>query len=155
MRGLHAPQLAQLVVRERGQNKELIAPLAQWKPWCGRTGVSAAHKTFDFSFDRSYMSLEATALGLGIALESVMLASVRISGGALVPVFDDSHAVEVGAHHRVGPPQNAELPRIARFIAWIAREFGQMDRAQRYLRARCCLSVHRRRLVDPVGGLAP
>jgi DNA-binding transcriptional LysR family regulator len=103
-------------------------PLVQWKQWFGRTGVSAAHKSFDFSFDRSYMSLETAALGLGIALESVMLASVRIKEGVLVPVFDSSHAVEVGAHHLVYPPQNAELPRVARFIAWIEREVGRMDR---------------------------
>lgn len=98
------------------------SPLVQWKQWFGRTGVAAAHKTFDFSFDRSYMSLETAALGLGIALESVMLASVKIRQGLLVPVFDDSYAVEVGAHHLVYPAQNAELPRVARFLAWIERE---------------------------------
>ncbi|TAL97498.1 MAG: LysR family transcriptional regulator [Paraburkholderia sp.] len=103
-------------------------PLVQWKQWFGRTGVSAAHKTFDFSFDRSYMSLETAALGVGIALESLMLASVRIKEGSLVPVFDDSYAVEVGAHHMVYPPQNAELPRVARFIAWIEREIGHRGR---------------------------
>ncbi|WP_345816458.1 LysR substrate-binding domain-containing protein [Paraburkholderia sp. PREW-6R] len=103
-------------------------PLVQWKQWFGRTGVAAAHKTFDFSFDRSYMSLETAALGLGIALESQMLASVRMRDGALVPVFDESYAVEVGAHHLVYPPQNAELPRVARFIAWVEREVGHKVR---------------------------
>jgi DNA-binding transcriptional LysR family regulator len=103
-------------------------PLVQWKQWFGRTGVSGKHKTFDFSFDRSYMSLETAALGLGIALESLMLASVRIKEGALVPVFDSTHSVEVGAHHLVYPPQNAELPRVTRFIAWIEREIGHMGR---------------------------
>ncbi|OLL27643.1 LysR family transcriptional regulator [Burkholderia sp. SRS-W-2-2016] len=98
------------------------SPLVQWKQWFGRTGVAAAHKTFDFSFDRSYMSLETAALGLGIALESLLLASVKIRDGLLVPVFDHSHAVEVGAHHLVYPPQNATLPRVERFLAWIERE---------------------------------
>lgn len=106
-------------------------PLVQWKQWFGRVGVSAKHKTFDFSFDRSYMSLEAAALGLGIALESLMLASVRIREGALVPVFDHTHAVEVGAHHLVYPSQNADLPRVARFIAWIEREVGTDPRPSR------------------------
>jgi hypothetical protein len=36
--------------------------------------------------------------------------------------------VEVGAHHLVYPPQNAELPRVTRFIAWIEREVGRMER---------------------------
>jgi DNA-binding transcriptional LysR family regulator len=74
------------------------------------------------------MSLETAALGLGIALESLMLASVRIKQGALVPVFDHTHAVEVGAHHLVYPPQNADLPRVERFISWIEREIGRKDR---------------------------
>lgn len=98
-------------------------PLVQWKQWFGRTGVPlAAQKTFDFSFDRSYMSLETAALGLGIALESLMLASVKIRQGLLVPVFGEAHAVEVGAHHLVYPRQNAELPRVKRFLTWIERE---------------------------------
>jgi len=103
-------------------------PLVQWKQWFGRTGVSAPNKTFDFSFDRSYMSIETAALGLGIALESLMLASVKIREGTLVPVFDDAHAVEVGAHHLVYPVQNAELPRVARFLAWMEQEAGQDKR---------------------------
>jgi len=97
-------------------------PLVQWKQWFGRTGVPAAQKTFDFSFDRSYMSIETAALGLGIALESLTLASVKIKEGRLVPVFDHTHAVEVGAHHLVYPNQNADLPRVARFLAWMEKE---------------------------------
>ncbi|SEJ13487.1 LysR substrate-binding domain-containing protein [Paraburkholderia diazotrophica] len=100
-------------------------PLVQWRQWFGRLGVAGAQKTFDFSFDRSYMSIETAALGLGIALESLMLASVKIREGALVPVFDDAHSVEVGAHHLVYPSQNADLPRVARFLAWIEQETGR------------------------------
>ncbi|WP_454743138.1 LysR substrate-binding domain-containing protein [Cupriavidus necator] len=97
-------------------------PLVQWQQWFARLGVPTAHKTFDFTFDRSYMSLETAALGLGVALESTLLASVLIRKGALVPVFDDSHAVEVGSHHLVYPAQNADLPRVARFLAWMERQ---------------------------------
>ncbi|MBN3723058.1 LysR substrate-binding domain-containing protein [Burkholderia sp. Ac-20379] len=98
------------------------SPLLQWKQWFARTGVPGKQKTFDFSFDRSYMSLEAAALGLGIALESLMLASARIRDGLLVPVFGEAHRVEVGAHHLAYPSRNGELPRVARFLAWIERE---------------------------------
>ncbi|MGO4325927.1 LysR substrate-binding domain-containing protein [Cupriavidus sp. 2TAF22] len=97
-------------------------PLVQWQQWFARFGVAHVHKTFDFSFDRSYMSLEAAALGHGIALESTLLASVLIRNGRLVPVFDASHGVEVGGHHVVYPTQNADLPRVARFLAWMDRE---------------------------------
>ncbi|MGO4303718.1 LysR substrate-binding domain-containing protein [Cupriavidus sp. RAF12] len=97
-------------------------PLVQWQQWFARFGVPGAHKRFDFTFDRSYMSLETAALGLGVALESTLLASVMIRKGALVPVFDDAHAIEVGSHHLVYPRQNADLPRVARFLAWMERQ---------------------------------
>ena len=100
-------------------------PLVQWRQWFGRAGVSAAQKAFDFSFDRSYMSIETASLGLGIALESLMVASTKIAQGLLVPVFDDTLSVEVGAHHVVYPSTNAELPRVARFLSWIDREIAQ------------------------------
>lgn len=99
-------------------------PLVKWQQWFGRHGVAAAHTAFDFSFDRSYMSLETAALGIGIALESTLLASVHLQRGTLVPVFDEHYAVEVGAHHLVCPPQNADLPRVARFIEWIEKQLG-------------------------------
>ncbi len=71
------------------------------------------------------MSLEAAALGHGIALESMMLASVHLKRGSLVPAFDRTFAVEVGAHHMVYPSQNADLPRVAKFLTWVDREIGR------------------------------
>ncbi|SAL61322.1 LysR family transcriptional regulator [Caballeronia terrestris] len=100
-------------------------PLVQWQQWFGKFGVAVTRKAFDFSFDRSYMSLEAAALGHGIALESTMLASVHLERGSLVPVFDRSFAVEVGAHHLVYPSQNADLPRVARFLAWAENQVAR------------------------------
>ncbi len=97
-------------------------PLVQWQQWFARFGVSSEHQAFDFSFDRSYMSLETAALGIGVALESMLLASVHLRKGTLVPVFDQTYAVEVGAHHIVCPSQNADLPRVQRFLDWIDRE---------------------------------
>jgi LysR family glycine cleavage system transcriptional activator len=100
-------------------------PLVQWKQWFGKFGVAGSRQAFDFSFDRSYMSLEAAALGHGIALESTMLASVHLGRGSLVPVFDHSFAVEVDAHHMVYPTQNADLPRVAKFLTWVEHEISR------------------------------
>jgi DNA-binding transcriptional LysR family regulator len=105
-------------------------PLVQWKQWFGKFGVGVARKAYDFAFDRSYMSLEAAALGHGIALESTMLASVHLQRGSLVPVFDHTHAIEVGAHHLVYPPQNADLPRVGRFLAWAEHEVSRAATAR-------------------------
>jgi LysR family transcriptional regulator, glycine cleavage system transcriptional activator len=100
-------------------------PLVQWRQWFGKFGVALSRKAFDFSFDRSYMSLEAAALGHGIALESTMLASVHLGRGSLVPVFDRTFAIEVGAHHMVYPSQNADLTRVAKFLTWVDREISR------------------------------
>ena len=56
-----------------------------------------------------------------------MMASQNLKDGALVQVFDDSHSVEVGAHHLVFPSQNAELPRVAKFLSWIE---GEIERGK-------------------------
>lgn len=98
------------------------SPLVQWKQWFGRAGVSVGNKRFDFSFDRSYMSIETASMGLGIALESLMLASGKIRSGHLVPVLGDEYSVEVSAHHVVYPRQKCELPKVSRFLAWIEKE---------------------------------
>jgi LysR family glycine cleavage system transcriptional activator len=98
-------------------------PLLQWSQWFGKFGVAVPRKAYDFSFDRSYMSLEAAALGHGIALESTMLASMHLKRGSLVPVFErTTYAIEVGAHHIVYPSQNAELSRVAKFLVWSSRK---------------------------------
>ncbi|CAG2137873.1 LysR substrate-binding domain-containing protein [Cupriavidus plantarum] len=100
-------------------------PLVRWHQWFARFGVAAVHSSFDFSFDRSYMSLETAALGLGVALESSLLASVLLRKGALVPVFEGQYAVEVASHHVVYPAQHADLPRVSRFLAWLDREVNR------------------------------
>ncbi|WP_184056853.1 LysR substrate-binding domain-containing protein [Paraburkholderia sp. MM5384-R2] len=105
-------------------------PLVQWKQWFGKFGVAVSHRAYDFAFDRSYMSLEAAALGHGIALESTMLASVHLKRGSLVPVFDRKYTVEVSAHHLVYPSQNADLPRVARFLAWAEHEVSRDSTAR-------------------------
>ncbi|WP_316876932.1 LysR substrate-binding domain-containing protein [Ralstonia edaphi] len=103
-------------------------PIVQWQQWFARVSVEHMHVSFDFAFDRSYMSLETAALGLGVALESTLLASVMIDQGRLVPVFGKDHALEVAGHHIVFPAQNAELPRVARFLAWVDRQLKTAPR---------------------------
>lgn len=100
-------------------------PLVQWKQWFGKFGVALARKAYDFSFDRSYMSLEAAALGHGIALESTMLAACHLKKGTLVPVFGRAFDVAVGAHHIVYPSQTAGLSRVTTFLTWVGREIDR------------------------------
>ena len=94
----------------------------QWPQWLGRYGIASTRKSYDFCFDRSYMSLEAAALGMGLALESSVLAAEYLRKGRLVPVFGDECKVEIAGHHIVYPPNSNSLGRIRCFLNWISQE---------------------------------
>ncbi len=62
-------------------DRELIlseATLLKWPEWFARHGLARPEKPYALSFDRSYMTLEATSHGLGFALEH--LAGAKVSG---------------------------------------------------------------------------
>jgi hypothetical protein len=40
-------------------------------------------------------------------------------------VFGEDRALEVAGHHVVLPPQNADLPRVSRFLAWVDQQLQQ------------------------------
>ena len=70
------------------------------------------------------MSLEAASHGFGFALESSLLSQDYIRQGRLVPVFEEQRSSAVSAHHLVFPRPNANLPRVARFLAWMQEQLG-------------------------------
>lgn len=41
-----------------------------------------------------------------------------------MPVFEEQHSSAVSAHHLVFPRPNANLPRVARFLAWMQEQLG-------------------------------
>lgn len=97
-------------------------PLVQWPQWFSRHGIPHADKKYDFYFDRSYMSIEVAAQGLGIALESSLLAVEHLKRGALLPVFGSEYRIEVSAHHIVFPPRSKFLTRVKCFLDWLGEE---------------------------------
>ncbi len=93
------------------------SPLVQWPQWFSNIGVSQRDLSYELFFDRSYMALEAAQQGLGVCLESTLMAASYLADGRLQPVFDASHAVPVSAHHVVFPAASAE--RVAPVVNWI------------------------------------
>jgi DNA-binding transcriptional LysR family regulator len=53
--------------------------LVNWNTWLSWYGVAHHNKNYYFSFDRSYMSIEAARMGMGIILESNLLADDYLS----------------------------------------------------------------------------
>ncbi len=56
--------------------------LINWSNWLSWHKVRGWHKNFIFNFDRSYMSIEAARMGMGVILESNLLAGGHVRQGS-------------------------------------------------------------------------
>ncbi|RMO14916.1 Glycine cleavage system transcriptional activator [Pseudomonas amygdali pv. morsprunorum] len=109
-------------------DRELIlseATLLKWPEWFARHGLARPEKPYALSFDRSYMTLEATSHGLGFALESTLLAQKYLGTGELIEVAPQELTAPVAAHHLVFPRAHSGFPRVRRFLEWMEHELGQ------------------------------
>ncbi len=64
-------------------------------------------------------------MGMGVILESNLLAGGHVRQEQLTPVFDDERSMPVGAHHFVLPHANEQKEKVQRFFAWVAGELGK------------------------------
>ncbi len=113
--------------------KELIlsrSTLVTWPQWFAHQGLSIPEFPYTFSFDRSYMSLEAATHGLGFVLESNLLTQNYLDSGKLVRVFPDSFSIPVSAHHLVYPRTHQFTPKIEMFLNWIQDELFSQNHTQ-------------------------
>lgn len=106
--------------------------VVQWTDWLAKfgrpTGRAASAKApsdpprYALRFDRAMMALDAAVQGLGIALESSVIASSHIEAGRLQSVFAPRQAIAVQAHFLVYPKQQAQRPELMQFLDWLAQE---------------------------------
>jgi len=105
------------------------APM-DWERWFGVQGYRFT-KSRALSFDRGYLTVQAAALGLGVALESVIFAAPYLADGQLVRVFDDATGDLVSsAYTLVYPPVYEEVPKIIRFREWLLAACATDERRQ-------------------------
>ncbi|UXY13055.1 LysR substrate-binding domain-containing protein [Kosakonia sp. ML.JS2a] len=98
--------------------------LINWNTWLSWYGVENHDKDYYFSFDRSYMSIEAARMGMGIILESNLLADDYLRQHNLVPVFEQVYGMPVAAHHFVLPHVNEQKEKVKVFLSWIDKELS-------------------------------
>lgn len=96
--------------------------VVQWSDWFARYSKRRAPDHFSIRFDRAQMSLDAAAQGLGIALESGIIAGRHLAENRLVPIFGMSKAIRIKAHFAVYPPKYGKRPAVEAFLAWIHAE---------------------------------
>jgi LysR family transcriptional regulator, glycine cleavage system transcriptional activator len=94
----------------------------RWPQWLAANGVSAA-PTHAVRFDRSFLALGAAADGLGVALESTLLAERELGDGRLVaPLARRSVDVTYVGHHIVYPRATHRRRLAQQFVGWLRSE---------------------------------
>ena len=95
----------------------------RWNHWFSINGMSAPAPQ-GIRFDRSFLALAAASDGLGIALESTMLAEREIRAGRLVaPLAGRAQDVRYVGHRIVFPSFNHQRRIVRSFIEWLQESF--------------------------------
>jgi DNA-binding transcriptional LysR family regulator len=103
--------------------------VVQWSDWLGAYTDRRAPDHFSLRFDRAQMAIEAAVQGLGIALESAVMAQSHLQDGRLRAVCGFDRAVRVKAHFAVYPARHARRPAVEAFLAWIHAEAARSQAA--------------------------
>ncbi len=93
--------------------------VVQWPDWLARFAVRRAPERYSVRFDRAQMSLDAASQGLGVALESELMARQYIADGKLQMIFAPEQAIRIKAHFAVYPSRHASRPPVAAFLNWL------------------------------------
>ncbi len=95
----------------------------RWPHWLATNGITAgvSHK---LRFDRSFLALGAAADGLGVALESTLLAGRDLASGRLVaPLAGASTDITYVGHHLVYPRETRQGGLLRTFTGWLLEAF--------------------------------
>jgi len=94
----------------------------RWPDWFALNGL-AAPPPRGLRFDRSFLAIATAVDGLGVALESTLLAEREIATGHLVaPLLDCSHSIHYVGHYLVSPKSLHPRRPLRLFIQWVSRE---------------------------------
>jgi LysR family transcriptional regulator, glycine cleavage system transcriptional activator len=96
----------------------------RWPAWFAANGLPAPESRGP-RFDRSFLSLSAAADGLGVALESLLLAERDLAAGRLArPLEGVGEDITYTGHWLVFPRAKHNLRPLIAFRRWIAAELG-------------------------------
>lgn len=96
----------------------------RWPQWLAANGLSTG-TGHAVRFDRSFLALGAAADGLGVALESTLLAERELASGRLVaPLTGRSVDITYVGHHIVYPRAMHQRRLVEEFVAWLRSELS-------------------------------
>ena len=121
---LCAPDTARAVrdIADLGRQHLLhsVRNLVQWDRWFADQGQSNLLPSRGMHFDRSFMAIAGAVDGLGICLESTLMAERELASGRLVQPFG-SLGIHVIAHRLVWNARLGQQRKIAAFRTWITQ----------------------------------
>lgn len=116
---LRSPQdlYSQFLIQSDGQS-------VQWKGWFAANKMEPP-QSYGLAFDRSSMGIAAAVGGLGVVLESDLVAEQELASGRLVrPLRDASHSVRYVGHYLVHPRRPTQPHAVTQFKQWLFSELA-------------------------------
>jgi LysR family glycine cleavage system transcriptional activator len=105
----------------------------QWHQWFAANGLESP-AIHGMRFDRSFLAIAMASSGLGVTLESTLLAEREIATGKLVaPLEGRSVDVRYVGHHLVFPRASRQRRAVRAFAEWIMSElFGTEGKSKEH-----------------------
>jgi len=94
----------------------------QWDGWLLRHGLEAPGNRKSWLIDRSSMALQLALDGVGMVLESLVLASAEVASGRLVPVAPELPVLRFPAHWAICPSRHLSRRAVRLFLDWVGEE---------------------------------
>ena len=101
--------------------------LTQWSDWQGGAGVAFTSDP-GVRFDRSFMSIAAACDGVGVALESDLLAGRELASGALIAPLAET-GVRIQGHRVVARSSRIDAPEVNAFLGFVRSVLPTDNRA--------------------------
>jgi DNA-binding transcriptional LysR family regulator len=99
----------------------------QWADWFAANGLSAP-APIGSRFDRSFLAIATASEGLGVTLESTLLAEKELASGRLVkPLEQNSTSVRYVGHSLVFPRYARRRNLLMAFAKWLLDELGVQE----------------------------
>ncbi len=107
--------------------------LVTWKMWLAEQGISTSKDLRGVCLDPSELAIEAAIKGVGIVLESDLLAARELDEGSLVPAIGESES-RVASYYLIYPEDHLHSPKVIAFTAWITGKANDYVKDQESVR---------------------
>jgi LysR family glycine cleavage system transcriptional activator len=97
-----------------------------WRDWSRRNRKARLELERGPRFDRSFMAIRAAVDGLGICLDSMLLAEQKLLSGELIVLFPET-AMKARGHGFVTLCSKVDTPKVMEFRIWLFAEVAKTN----------------------------